>query len=317
MGMVNSTGFGGLVSSGLARVAFSKYIIAKGTERDFLSDIVNNEWDQDVLDCMQVVQFSVKPYVGEWRDYNDTQQMIADEPTPSFIKLQICRAAYKAIAISELDKVQLCDRFTMFESAFVDALWEGLATLCRKYAIGGMYGAAEHHGKHAGLGLDVNLGASGDAITVTSENIHHIFSRARRVLAEKYRWSQTPGEMFALISPAVEEMILNSTKFSKVNELGTSGESQILTGQMKGTIMGFSIYVTNNVITSSTGEISLLFGWRQAYIFYMNIIRARIQPQPKSFVDEYQALAIYDGKAIMPDALAVAVIKLNNTLGDD
>ena len=316
MSMVTASGMGGLASSGLARVAFSKYIIAKGTENDFLSDIVNNEWDRDAMDCMQVIQFNVKPYVGEWRDYNSTQQMIADEPTPSFIKMQFCLAAYKAIRVDQLEKDQLCDRYTMFENQFIDSLWEGLATLCRKYAISGMYGAAEHHGKHAGLGLDVNLGASGDAITVNSENVHMIFSRARRVLAEKYRWSQTPGDMFALISPAVEELILNSSHFSKVNELGTGGESQILTGQMKGTIMGFNIYVTNNVITSNTGEISLLFGWRQAYIFYMNIIRARISPMTHSFTEEYQALAIYDGKAIMPDALAVAVIKISNELGE-
>lgn len=309
MGTTVSSGFAGLQSSGLARVGFSKYLIEKGRENDFLSGIINDQWDKDVVNCMQTVQFTIKPDVGAWRDYNSTQVMVADEVTPNFISLQICRAVYKAIQVDEIDEIRLCDRFRMFEASFVESLWVNLATKFRLYALGEMYASAEHFGKNAGLSATIDFGTVSDPVQLDSDNIHKIFTRARRVLSEKNRWSTAKDEMYAVINPEIEEAFLNSEKFQRVNETGQGGQSQLLNGNIWGYILGFKIYVSNDVPVNN-GAVNILFGWKQAYIFYSNVVRSRIQPQPTSFTKEYQSLAIYDGKAIMPDALVSAWVKV-------
>lgn len=305
-----ASGFAGLQATALAQIAFSKYVILRGAAEDFIDEIVNDKWDQNIFDVNAVVKFMTEPQVGEWHAYSSTQVLVADEVTVSYETMTICNAVYKAISVSDDDVALMSDVNTVFTASFVTKFWESLQRRFRCFVLSGLLQGAKFFGKNTGPSRLINLGTDGDPVILTGDKVYTIFTAARRAFVESKRWSDRPNDMYAIITPAMQEAILNSTYFLNRNFAGSDNEGILISGEMPGKILGFRIFVTNDLPPASGGGHRIIFGHRDAFLFYRNVIRSRVVAPTDRFTHEYQALAIFDGKTIWPDALAVAVVRV-------
>lgn len=311
----NASTLGGLEGSSLARIAYSSYIITQGWANSILQYVVNANWDSEITRCNQQVQFSVDPDVGQWRNYEKSQVLQPDEISPNSECLYVRQMRYKAVGFDDVDIMRLCERATDFQARIVEMINRSLFRMWECYAFIGMVGeaAASNKGANAGRNCNLNLGTGAAPVEVNRYNIADIFAIARQVLLEQRRWHD--GEMFAIISPSVETLALLSPQLQRVNELGVAGPSQLLTGRLVyGEIMGFDIFVSDVLQpTRSSGAVvdTIIFGWRDAYAFAGELVKAEIAPNPFTFAEVWRMLSIFDGKAIMPNALVVAQVTVD------
>lgn len=308
----SASGYGGLENTPLARIGYHDKIIANGYEDDFLGLIVNDRIvDGRVMTCNQVVQFQRQARVGPWKPYEKNQELVADQVSPESFCMRLCESAYKDIKFDNLDIAQACERWNSFESGFLDDAYQELSGAWRQYALTGMHLEASPHNKgvQAGRACDINLGTINNPIAITPANFARELAKLKRALMEAHRWVE--GRMFIVIPPVIQELLVE-TPYANAMNLGSCADCSILvTGQLPGKIMGFDVFVTNDVpsaVDPGTGDVAyyIIAGDKEAFAFVGDIIEGRLMHPTNYFGVRYQMLAVWGGKAITPDALAVA-----------
>ena len=312
--VVSASGFGGLENSPLARIGYHNKIIAEGWTKEFLPHITNTSIDNRVVACNQMVQFTRAPSVGDWKPYEKNQELVPDYISPEAFCLRVCNAAYKSFKFDKLDISRICDRWAPFEEAFLKATYERLAETWRSYVLNAMVLEADpkNKGKRAGCNKQLNLGAANAPIKITAENFARELAKVRRALIDSRRWVE--NEMFVMIPSALWEVLVD-TPYVNQSIIGgncAGGDCSLLvTGLIPNKMLGFNVFVVDclpQVIDEGTGALSyyIIAGHKEAYGFVGDIIEGEIVRPPRYFGIEYQMLAVWGGKAIYPDALAVA-----------
>lgn len=309
-GLSSSSGFQGLENSPLARVGYYNKIIARGWEMDFLPQITNTEIDERVTRCNQIVQFTKQPNTGPWRKYEKNQELVPDQVSPEAFCMRICNAAYKDLKFDELDIRNICDRWNDFEASFLDDVYQTLAASWRSYVLTAMVleASAQNKGATAGRRRNVNLGTPGAPIVINGANIARNVARLKRVLQEQFRWQD--GEMVLIIPSAIAEQFVDSP-YANALQLGSCMDCSLLvTGQIPGMIGGFNVYQTESlqsVTDETTGSEAfyVIAAHRQAFAFVGDILNGELVRPSRYFGIEYQMLAVWGGKAILPEAIAV------------
>lgn len=106
-------------------------------------------------------------------------------------------------------------------------------------------------------GLKVE-GKNGEAITVTSDNVHRVFAKAKELLEEGDRkghtaWSE--GNMLAIINPAIEAFMSTQNMLQYSDEMAKHYKKGF-----KGTFMGFAVIVDSEICKDAEGNVYPLFG---------------------------------------------------------
>ena len=308
-GLNSASGFQGLENTPLARIGYFNKIIAKGWEMDFLPQITNTEIDERITACNQIVQFTLQPDVGPWRKYEKNQEMVPDLVSPEGFCMKICNAKYKDLKFDKLDIRRICDRWDDFEASFLDSTYQTLAAEWRHYVLTAMSLEADamNKGANAGRRRNINLGAPGAPVAITGENIARNVARLKRVLQERFRWAD--GEMVLVIPSAIAEIFVDSP-YANALQMGSCMDCSLLvTGQIPGMIGGFHVYQTEslNSVTDSTGNEAfyVIALHRQAFAFAGDLLEGELVRPSRYFGIEYQMLAVWGAKAILPDAIAV------------
>lgn len=308
-GLNSASGFQGLENTPLARIGYFNKIIAKGWEMDFLPQITNTEIDERITACNQIVQFTLQPDVGPWRQYEKNQEMVPDLVSPEGFCMKICNAKYKDLKFDKLDIRRICDRWDDFEASFLDSTYQTLAAEWRHYVLTAMSLEADamNKGANAGRRRNINLGAPGAPIVINGENIARNVARFKRVLQERFRW--VDGEMVMVIPSAIGEIFVDSP-YANALQMGSCMDCSLLvTGQIPGMIGGFHVYQTEslNTVTDSTGAEAyyVIALHRQAFAFAGDLLEGELVRPSRYFGIEYQMLAVWGAKAILPDAIAV------------
>lgn len=309
-GLVSASGFQGLENTALARIGYYDKIIALGWEKDFLPSLVNSEIDGRILECNQVVQFVRQPTVGAWRDYEKNQELVPDLVTPESFCMKICVAKYKAIKFDKLDIRRICERFDAFEESFLDSAYQTLSAEWRNYVLCGMALEADTRNKGCTAGKmgNIDLGDVGDPVFINGNNFAREVAKLKRILMERQRWVE--GEMILVISPALAEQLVDSPYASALNMGSCVDCSLLVTGQLPGQILGFDVIQTNSMCStvdaeSGTEAYYVIAAHRDAFAFAGDIIEGELVRPARYFGIEYQMLAVWGAKAILPDAIAV------------
>lgn len=311
MAIASASGFGGLENSPLARIGYHNKIIARGWDREFLPYITNTSIDGKITQCNQIIQFDKQPTTGAWRPYEKNQELVADYVSPEAFCMQVCNAAYKALKFDQLDIARICDRWPAYEDAFLRDAYETLAMMWRSWTLEAMIieTAGANKGATAGCHRNINLGAPNAPIKITSENIHRELAKLQRVLKESKRWID--NEMFIMLPSAIMETIVDS-KYASAFDMGNCGGgdcSLLVTGMMPGKVMGFNVFVVDCLpqVVDGTGELAyyIIAGNREAFAFAGDLVQGDLVRPSGYFGVQYQMLAVWGGKAIYPDALAV------------
>lgn len=305
----SASGYSNIEATPLAQIGYYDTIIARAWERDFLPEITNTEIDERLTACNQVVQFLRQPKVGKWRTYDKNQELIPNQLTPDGFSLTICNAAYQDIKVDKLDIKQACERWDSWEESFLESTYRSLTELWRGWVLSSMVleAAPENKGSNAGIRGDVDLGQPGKPLVVTPENVQRALARLARILRDQQRWEE--GQMFVVIPTALKE-VLSMSPYARADWMGDCVScSMNIDGLMPKLLWGFTVVESTYApsVTDSTGVTAyyIIAGHRQAFAFCADIIEGRLVEPSRSFGVEYQMLALWGGKAIYDDALAV------------
>lgn len=308
-GLLSASGFQGLENSPLARPGYYNKFISRGWEMDFLPAITNTEIDERITACNQVVQFTRQPDVGPWRTYEKNQELIPDTISPEAFCMRICNAKYKALKFDKLDIRRICDRWDDFEASFLDSIYQTLSAEWRAYVLAGMVLEADamNKGATAGRRRNINLGAPNAPKQIRGATIATEVGLLKRILMERFRWVE--GEMVLVIPSAVYTSFITSP-YANALQMGSCVDCSLLvTGQIPGMIGGFHVYVTESLPTvideNGREAFYVIAAHRQAYAFASEILEGELVRPSRYFGIEYQMLAVWGAKAILPDAIAV------------
>ncbi|ETD67547.1 hypothetical protein V757_11195 [Pelistega indica] len=311
MAFASASGFSGLENSPLARIGYYNKIIATGWDKEFLPYITNTSIDGKLTMCNQVIQFTKQPRSGDWRPYEKNQELVADFSSPDAFVMQICNAAYKVLKFDQLDIARLCDRWAQYEEYLLKDAYETLAKLWRQWVLEAMIleASGQNKGANAGCHSNINLGAPNAPIKITSENIHRELAKIQRVLKEAGRW--VDDEMFIMLPSAIMETIVDS-KYASAFDMGNCGSNNcsiLVTGMMPGKVMGFNVFVVDCIpqVIDASGALTyfVIAGNKEGFAFAGDLVQGDLVQPAGYFGVHYRMLAVWGGKAIYPDALAV------------
>lgn len=309
MSFKSASGYGGLEGTPLARIGYYNKIIARAWETDFIPEIVNSEIDERITRCNQKVQFIRQPQVGPWRKYDKNQELVPNQLTPESFCMEICNAAYNDIKIDKMDVQQACERWAEWESSFLESTYQSLTEMWRTWVLNGMVleTSARNKGSKAGKWRNIDLGAPGKPLQVTPQNVHRALARLQRVLRDTHRWEE--GKMFIVIPTALKE-ILVSSPYANAAWMGDCVPcSMNIDGLLPKKLMGFNVIESTYAPTvfDQTGDVAyyIIAGHNQAFAFAADIIEGRLIEPDRTFGIEYQMLAVWGGKMIYPDAMAI------------
>lgn len=312
----SSSGYGGLEATPLARPGYYNTIIARVYERDFIPEITNGDIDERVMHCNQQVQVMLAPEVGPWRTYQKNQEMVANQITGEAICLSICNAAYNAIKIDKTDIHFACDRWAAWEEKFLDAAYESYVAMQREWVLTAMVleASAGNKGSHAGKFANIDLGSRGNPVVVNKDNIPLRMAELQHVLMERLRWKD--GEMF-VVMPIAFRSVLAMSNFANASWTGTCKPCSIgIDGMWDMPLGGFNVIETTHApfVVEPDGRVCfyVIAGHRTAFAYMSDIIDGRLMEMERTFGIEYQMLAVWGGKMIYPDAIAVGYWTFSN-----
>lgn len=306
--MQSASGYGGLDATPLARPGYFNEIIAHIYERDFLPEITNSDINEEIVKCHQTVQIMKAPEVGPWRSLQKNQEMVPNQISAEAIELNICNAAYQDIKIDQLDIEFACDRWDAWEEKFLDEVYESYVKMQRDWVLSALILEADpgNMGAHAGKYGDIDLGSRGNPISVNKSNIALHFANLQRVLMERLRWVE--NEMY-LVLPVAMRTVLIQSDFANAAWNGTGKKTFAIDGMWSEQISGFNIVESVNVpyVKEADGRICyyVIAGHKQAFAYASSIIDGRIVMPERTWSAEYQMLAVWGGKMLYPDAVAV------------
>lgn len=305
----SSSGYGGLEATPLARPGYFNEIIARVYERDFLPEITNSDINERITRCHQEVQILKAPEVAGWRTYQKNQPLVPNQITAEAMCLQICNAAYNSIKIDQTDIYFACERWSPWEEKFLDAVYESYVEMQRTWVLTAMILEASPYNKgaHAGKYGNVDLGSRGNPVVVNKDNIALRFAQLMEVLSDNLRWKD--DEMFIVI-PNQFYTVFAQSQFANTAFVGSCKPcSYTVDGKWNLPILGFTVIQTVHLpyVIEADGRVCfyIIAGHKSAFAYASDIIEGRIVKPTNTFGVEYQMLAVWGGKMLYPEAVAV------------
>jgi hypothetical protein len=309
-GLGSASGYGSIHDTPLATKGYHSRIIERGWENDILGEIVNTRIVAQAFDCNQVVEFILQPDVGPWRKYEDNQVIKPDTVQITSVQMTLCNQAYKAIKIDNNLQRNLCQFWSKFEAGFLDSCYRELSGMWHSFVLSAMVLEADRRNKGANAGRDrsINLGTVGSPVRVTPANLPVNLMNLRNVLVHNSRWKN--DEMFLIVPPEFGNVVIQSEYRLAADISCCKDPSMLLTGELPGKLAGFRTIESMRTISAFDTTVNkqayyILAFWKEAFAFYGDITEGRIIEDKDYWGRQYQMAALWGGKAIYGDAIAV------------
>ena len=309
-GLGSASGYGSIHDTPLATKGYHSRIIERGWEKDILGEIVNTRIVAQAFDCNQVVEFILQPDVGPWRKYEDNQVIKPDTVQITSVQMTLCNQAYKAIKIDNNLQRNLCQFWSKFEAGFLDSCYRELSGMWHSFVLSAMVLEADRRNKGANAGRErsINLGTVGAPVRVTPVNLPVNLMNLRNVLVHNNRWKN--GEMFLIVPPEFSNVVIQSEYRLAADISCCKDPSMLLTGELPGQLAGFRTIESMRTISAFDQTVNkqayyILAFWKEAFAFYGDITEGRIIEDKDYWGRQYQMAALWGGKAIYGDAIAV------------
>lgn len=309
-GLGSASGYGSIHDTPLATKGYHSRIIERGWEKDILGEIVNTRIVAQAFDCNQVVEFILQPDVGPWRKYEDNQVIKPDTVQITSVQMTLCNQAYKAIKIDNNLQRNLCQFWSKFEAGFLDSCYRELSGMWHSFVLSAMVLEADRRNKGANAGRErsINLGTVGAPVRVTPGSLPVNLMNLRNVLVHNNRWKN--GEMFLIVPPEFSNVVIQSEYRLAADISCCKDPSMLLTGELPGQLAGFRTIESMRTISAFDATVNkqayyILAFWKEAFAFYGDITEGRIIEDKDYWGRQYQMAALWGGKAIYGDAIAV------------
>jgi hypothetical protein len=203
--------------------------------------------------------------------------------TDTGIDLDLNQQKYFSVALDDVDAAQ------------TDA--DVLGEIIRK----GTYGLKNEMEKyiaslHAGAGITAGLGTSTTPIEINSSNVLTYLRTIARKLDEanadgSSRWIVVPAFMKEDISIALPQLDTNNSEMLRTGYIGM--------------FAGLKIYMSNNVVNTTSAKYKVMAGDRDAFRFGMNINELESLRNPAQFGEIVRGLACFGSKVTQSSTLAL------------
>jgi hypothetical protein len=146
-------------------------------------------------------------------------------------------------------------------------------------------------------GITTGLGTAGTPIDITSVNVIEYLG----LVAQKMDENNVPLEgRWGVIPPWFHQKIVLA------NITLDTDNSEMFRNGFIGRAMGFTFFVSNNVVTSASNANSkIMFGYSGTVTFAEQILSMEAYRPESSFSDAVKGLYVYGAKIVRPDALAL------------
>lgn len=205
-------------------------------------DISTTEYTGELNKCGDQITFFREPEVTV-RDYQKNKTLVHDTFEAAPVTMIIDKAKYFSVKVDKIDQKQICN-WPKWEKAIVKRASYRTAQVVDTSLLASMYPDIDpaNRGDNAGvLSGEYDLGVTGAPILITSANIIQYLSYLHGVLDEQC----APQEGRFVILPAVAKTILLNSDLKAAYMTGST--STLLNGRLPNEVMGFRIYVSNNV----------------------------------------------------------------------
>lgn len=308
----SASGYGGWAALPISQTLYHNEILALVDERDFLPEITNADVEEDVLYCGKTLQILKAPKMPEWRPLQENQQMVPNQVTFDSKCLTICNMAYTAIKISMESIRYACGDYPKYEQSFLEGSFTSYTNSQREWVLSSMIleASAQNSGTRAGKHHNINLGTKGAPVVVNKDNLPSKLAELALVLQDQDDVIWREDQMF-LVVPYMFRLALVQSNFANSAWVGSCKPcSFAVDGSWTNQLMGFNIIETTHLpmVREADGTLGfyILAGHPSAFVYVNDITDSRIVTNPGYWGVEYQMLAVWGGKMIYENALAVA-----------
>lgn len=275
-------------------------------------DISTTEYTGELTKCGDQITFFREPEV-RIRDTQKNQTIEHDTIDSEPVTMVVDRAKDFSIKISQIDEKQICN-WDQWKQRFLQRAAYRLAMSIDQSLLAQMYFDADplNRGETAGAQSgNVQLGAAGNPVPVTSVNVTQTLSLLHQVLNEQC----APSEgRFVVLPPAAVTVLMNSDL--RAAYLTGLSWSPMINGRLPDQVMGFTIMQSINVprvfdAAVNTECYEIIAGAKMATAFAAQIEQARIMGDKDDWSTYYQGLAVYGFKVLYPKAIAALYARFN------
>lgn len=263
------------------------------------SDISTTEYTGELTKCGDQITFFKEPEVRV-REYQKNQRIEHDTIDSEPLTMVIDRALDFSIKMNQIDEEQICN-FAKWRESFLRRASYQLARTIDTTVLNSMYLDVDPANRGANAGLlskNLNLGAAGAALAVTTTNVIDTMSKVHQVLDEQC----APRDGRFMVVPPSWLTILRSSDLKSALVTGL-GWSPMVNGRLPETVMGFSLLESVNLKMDGTGAYHIPAGVKSATAFASQIDKTRVIEDKDDWATYYQGLAVYGFKTIYPAAL--------------
>lgn len=278
---------------------WSSKLVVKFYESTVLSAISNTDYEGEISSYGDKVVIRTVPDIQVY-DYEKGKDLTYDTPDSPSVELVIDKGKHFNFTCDDVDKYQ--SDLKLMDDWSNDAS-EQMKIAIDRDVLGDIYGsvAAENTGATAGkISGDINLGAAGAPLALTSANILDYIVDCGTVLDEQ----DVPEEGRFLILPAWACGLIKKSELKDASIAG-DGTSIMRNGRL-GMIDRFTLYRSNLLAhTADTGGESfhMLAGHKSGLTFASQMTNMETLRNPNRFGDLTRGLQVYGYEAIKPESL--------------
>ena len=263
-----------------------------------LAAISNTDYEGEIKDKGDKVQVRTVPDIVI-RDYNKNASLVIQRPNSPKVELPIDHAKYFNFICDDIDKHQT--DIALMESWSDDA-GQQMKIVIDTGVLADIYADADAYNKGATAGKksgDINLGASGSPVSVTSANILDLIvdngtALDEQDVPEEGRWGVIPAWLAGKI------------KKSDLKDASLAGDgTSILRNGRLGMIDRFTLY-SSNLLTSVSDTVTCwhtMFGHPAALTFAAQMTKMESLRSESTFGTLVRGLNVYGYKVLKGEAL--------------
>lgn len=297
-------------SGSLIPPMFSSKLVEQFYCSSVYADITTTEYSGELNKCGDQITFFRTPRVRVRRGSKDgTIKHDTIDTCP--VTLTIDQMLEFSVKISKVDMKQICN-WSAWESSLLKSASYNIGESIDRTLLATTFVEASSDNKGVDAGVrthSYDLGAAGDPLALTSNNIWETLTFVAAVLREQC----LPMDDLYLVLPDVALPILLNSPMISANA-GLAGaccevaSNAILNGKVPAKIAGFDIYISHNVPYVTDGAVtaySMVAGWRGATAFAMQMEDTRVITDVATSWDAYlQGLTVFGNKVIQPEGVA-------------
>ena len=250
--------------------------------------VVNRNYEGDISsqgDTVKVRSMG-RPTIGTYT--KNTTTIVPETLTDAQRSLLIDQAKYFAFELDDIDAAQSTGG--ELEESLTEAAY-GLRDIADQFIAG----------KYTEAAVANQLGT----VSVTTADLAYTQIRKLSVVLDE---ANAPDEgRYVIVPPWYYGLLLENSKFVKVNESGTS--DGLRNGRV-GDVLGFNVLKSNNVVNTAGDDYAVMAGHASAISYAEQIVKVESYRPEDSFSDAIKGLHVYGGKVMRPDSLATVVASI-------